>query len=71
MKPFLLFAGDFYYPSGGMDDLRGAFETLDDAKAAHHGHDWAHVAEWRDGDDDNEAGLWIVATWLSAEGEWI
>lgn len=31
---FLLFAYDTYYPSGGWNDFRGAFHTLEEAKAA-------------------------------------
>lgn len=31
--PYLLFAGDTYYPSGGAEDYRGSFESLDEAAA--------------------------------------
>lgn len=41
--PFLLFAGEHYYPRGGWEDWRGRFETLDEAKAAFIG--------WRDHGD--------------------
>lgn len=27
MKKYLLFAGDSFYPSGGVDDFRGDFDT--------------------------------------------
>ena len=30
MKNFMLFAGDEYYPCGGMTDLVGEFESLDE-----------------------------------------
>lgn len=30
-KKHLLFAGDHYYPCGGMDDLKGSFNTIDEA----------------------------------------
>jgi hypothetical protein len=33
MKPFLLFAGDSYYPSGGWGDFQGAFATREEAVA--------------------------------------
>lgn len=33
MKRFLLFQFDVFYPSGGWEDLQGAFETFDEAKA--------------------------------------
>lgn len=32
MKRYLVFAGDAYYPAGGWDDFREAFNTLDEAK---------------------------------------
>ena len=31
---YILFAGSDYYPSGGVDDLVGGFETLGEAMAA-------------------------------------
>jgi hypothetical protein len=31
MKNYLAFYGMVYYPSGGMDDLLGDFDTLDEA----------------------------------------
>lgn len=59
MKPFWLFGGDIYYPSGGMEDFAGSFDSLDEAKAApipgepdfrwaHIYHDGAIVAILRD-----------------------
>ena len=33
MKRFLLFTGLYYYPSGGMDDFREDFDTLEEAVA--------------------------------------
>jgi hypothetical protein len=29
---YLLFAGCQYYPSGGWDDFKGSFDTIDEAK---------------------------------------
>ena len=29
MKRYLLFSGDYYYPSGGAKDLDGSFDTLE------------------------------------------
>jgi hypothetical protein len=52
MKRYLLFAGEIYYPIGGWDDLKGSFETIDEAKAAASGDpphkyefDWWHVID--------------------------
>jgi len=28
MKPFLLFAGETYYPKGGMNDFKGDFDSV-------------------------------------------
>jgi hypothetical protein len=31
-KRFLVFTYDHYYPGGGMNDFRGSFDTLEEAK---------------------------------------
>lgn len=33
MKRYWLFAGSFYYPNGGIHDLVGQFESIEDASA--------------------------------------
>lgn len=33
MKRFLVFAGDCYYPEGGMNDFQGDFDTLEEARS--------------------------------------
>lgn len=55
MRKFLLFAGDHYYPSGGVGDLVGAFPDFNSAVAAYwwgcsYGPDvsrreWGHVLD--------------------------
>lgn len=42
---FMVFAGDFYYPSGGVDDLIGIYPDLDSAKRViMNGHwEWWHI----------------------------
>lgn len=41
---YLLFAGDYYEPMGGINDLVGVFKTLDAAMAARKpGQEWAHI----------------------------
>ena len=50
---YLLFAGKFYYPSGGVCDYRGSYNAMDEAKAAFEAYRaeewyaklWAHIAE--------------------------
>lgn len=32
MKRFFLFYGYIHYPSGGMDDFKGSFDTFEEAK---------------------------------------
>lgn len=46
-KPFLLFGGDTYYPSGGWHDFIGAFSTFEEAYnfTSHCLIDWAHIVE--------------------------
>lgn len=38
MSRFLLFAGDNYYPGGGVVDFKGMFETIEAAKEEHAKH---------------------------------
>ena len=55
MKRYALFAGDHYYPSGGIGDLVGSFETIEEAKAKGRDalsefnindyNDWFHVVD--------------------------
>jgi hypothetical protein len=33
MKRFLVFAGDAYYPEGGMNDFHDDFDTLEEARS--------------------------------------
>lgn len=45
MKRFLVFAGDTYYPVGGMDDFLKDFDSMDEALKylLNSDWDWAHV----------------------------
>jgi hypothetical protein len=69
MKPYLVFAGDVYYPLGGFDDFKGSFDTLEEAQAAipeddftwgHIVHEGAIVLKYREGKKQvlNENGWW-------------
>jgi len=52
VKPFVLFKGSNYYPSGGWDDNEGSFDTLEEAVAAAmpvEYLEWAHVVDVRSG----------------------
>lgn len=44
-KPYLLFGGDTYYPSGGFEDYIGSFKTLDEAieRVKNQNIDWWHI----------------------------
>jgi hypothetical protein len=33
MKRFLVFAYDYYYPAGGMNDFVGSYDTMEEAQA--------------------------------------
>lgn len=37
---YLVFAGDYYYPTGGAHDLIGVRPTLDEAMAVAHNFEW-------------------------------
>lgn len=40
MKRFALFTWDDYYPSGGWNDFKGCFSTLQKATEASRGENW-------------------------------
>lgn len=46
MVPYLLFAGNKYYPYGGANDLEGRFDTLDEAIAAHTTKQFTYSCGW-------------------------
>jgi len=70
MKNFMLFAGDEYYPLGGMCDFAGHFDTLEAASEFLNGkgigcansYDWAHTYNIQD-----ESMLWLRK---NSEGVW-
>jgi len=48
MKRYLVFAGSFYYPSGGAEDFIFATDDLEKAREKRHrskkqGYDWCHI----------------------------
>lgn len=64
MKPYLLFAGMNYYPSGGMGDFQGDFDSVDEAIDFFHkrnegsknwGWEWYSVVQHS---DLNEVDSW-------------
>lgn len=44
MLRFWMFAGEDYYPRGGIDDLAGKFASMDDAVPPAR-IDWAHLVD--------------------------
>lgn len=61
MKPFLVFGGDWYKPSGGMEDFEGDFNSFPEAQRRAERFEWAHIVLRDD--------IMIVATW-EAGSEW-
>ena len=49
-KRFMLFAGRNYYPSGGMDDYVGSFDTVAQAISNIGSKDWMHVLDSKTGE---------------------
>ena len=43
---YLLFAGNDYYPKGGVEDLQGQFETLEAAIAGHDQNKFEYDGGW-------------------------
>jgi hypothetical protein len=64
MKRFLLFAGQTFYPSGGLDDFVEASDDLDTLKqrADRERWDWAHIL-------DQERNV-ILGYRQAADGGW-
>jgi len=64
MKRYLLFCGDRYYPSGGWEDFKGSFNSIEDAIAAAQGfaetHDSFLVCDWYHVVDTQNPQLEIV-----------
>lgn len=42
---YMLFAGDDYYPGGGMRDFVGFFNSIDEANVAGKEEDWHQVVD--------------------------
>ncbi len=47
MKPFILFAGSAYYPSGGWRDYKGGFDSFEEAikEVTLINCDWWHIVD--------------------------
>jgi len=72
-KRYALFAGDNYYPTGGIRDLINFYETVEEAKAeamreaknvfrSVYIYDWAHVY-------DMETREKVAESWVDYTGE--
>jgi len=63
--PFAVFAGEFYYPLGGVNDLLNAYVTLEEAYAAAYAHEWGGSPKFYR--DKREARAWAqildIRTW--------
>jgi len=53
MNNYVVFSGEDYYPSGGREDFKGSFDTLEEAITAASAIDpkfeWSHVVRMSDG----------------------
>ena len=50
LKRFLVFSGDYYYPSGGWHDFHGSFDTLEEANGSQPKGEWAHIFDMDTGE---------------------
>ncbi len=68
MKRFMVFAGDSYYPEGGMADFLGDYETIEEAITAVTATvgDWSQIVDTLD-----RRWMWDLETqknWYEAPG---
>lgn len=81
MKRFMVFAGDSYYPAGGIGDFRGSFDTEEEARSAiaKMGRDWhecldtstgAVTRQWTGADDDTETIDLVTGAVHRYEPDW-
>lgn len=71
MKKYVLFLFSHCYPSGGLRDVEGSFDTIDEAKTAADENQWDH--EYRQIVDRD---TWKIVAhrecrYSEAEGPWI
>jgi len=45
LKRYWVFAGDHYYPNGGMNDYRGCYDTMVEAVSNIGRCDWWHILD--------------------------
>jgi len=65
-KKYFLFAGWDYYPSGGLEDLMGSFDSPEEAKGeARAKYDWAEIATI------DENGELVRAQFRGTLGKWV
>jgi len=66
MKPYLLFAGEQYYPGGGWHDYRGSFASFTEARdrAGEIKGDWYHIVSIIDDAYDVPQDSWEDANKL-------
>lgn len=53
MNRYILFAGSFYYPNGGTNDMRGNYRTIEEAIKAYNelqSVDWGHILDTTTGE---------------------
>jgi len=60
MKKFLLFFGEQYYPSQGMEDLLSEHDTMEEALSAFESHVKSEIEEYRKGIEDFMGQKWAI-----------
>jgi hypothetical protein len=46
MKKYLLFAGENYYPKGGMNDFKGSFDTVEESENEYYTNEVQRYNSW-------------------------
>lgn len=61
---YAVFAGSYFYPGGGWEDLVAAFDDLDEAvkeyQRTSNGREWAHIVDLWTGEMHPQASRWVA-----------
>jgi len=66
---YFLFAGCDYYPCGGLGDLKGSFDSTEEAMQKGAASDWAHIAKINEDGELVVVMHLVLSDWVEFTGE--